>query len=92
VALYLHSLHVFRDDFAFSPDPSSRTVDLGSTQKLTEISSRNLPGGKHWPVREADSLTAIYELIAYTCMSLDALHTHGPPWSVTGMSLRTVYR
>jgi hypothetical protein len=28
------------------PNLSSRTMDLGSTQPLTEMSSRNLPGGK----------------------------------------------
>jgi hypothetical protein len=28
------------------PNPSSRTVALGSTQPLTEMSTRNLPGGK----------------------------------------------
>jgi hypothetical protein len=33
----------------------------GSTQTLTEMSSRNLPGGKGRPVRGADNLTAIYE-------------------------------
>jgi hypothetical protein len=27
------------------PNPSSRTVALGSTQPLTETSIRNLPGG-----------------------------------------------
>jgi hypothetical protein len=27
------------------PNPSSRTVALGSTQPLTEMSTRNLPGG-----------------------------------------------
>jgi hypothetical protein len=36
---------------------------LGSTQPLTEISTRNLPGGKGRPVRAADNLTAICELI-----------------------------
>jgi hypothetical protein len=34
-----------------------------SCQRLTEISTRNLPGGKGRPVREADNLTAIYEPI-----------------------------
>jgi hypothetical protein len=33
---------------------------LGSTQPLTEMSTRNLPGGKVWPVRKADNLNAIY--------------------------------
>jgi hypothetical protein len=30
---------------------------LGSTQPLTEMSTRNLPGGKGRPAREADNLT-----------------------------------
>jgi hypothetical protein len=34
---------------------------LGSTQPLTEMSTRNLPGGKGLPARKADSLTAICE-------------------------------
>jgi hypothetical protein len=44
-------------------NPSSRTVALGSTQPLTEMSIRNPPGGKGLPVRKADNLTAIWELI-----------------------------
>jgi hypothetical protein len=36
---------------------------LGSTQPLTEMSTRNLTGGKGKPVREADNLTAICEPI-----------------------------
>jgi hypothetical protein len=36
---------------------------LGSTQPLTEMSTRNLPGGKDWPARKADNLTAIFEPI-----------------------------
>jgi hypothetical protein len=36
---------------------------LGSTQPLTEMSTRNLPGGKGRLVREADNLTAIFEPI-----------------------------
>jgi hypothetical protein len=38
---------------------------LGSTQPLTEMSTRNLPGGKVRPAREADNLTAICEPIVY---------------------------
>jgi hypothetical protein len=45
------------------PNPSSRTMALGSTQPLTEMSTRNLPGGKGWPARGADDLTAICEPI-----------------------------
>jgi hypothetical protein len=36
---------------------------LGSTQSLTEMSTRNLPGGKGRPALEADNLTAMYEPI-----------------------------
>jgi hypothetical protein len=45
-------------DFFNLPDPSSRTMALGSTQSLTEMNTRNLPMGKRQPERKAD-LTAI---------------------------------
>jgi hypothetical protein len=38
---------------------------LGSAQPLTEMSTRNLPGGKGRPARNADSLTAICEPTLY---------------------------
>jgi hypothetical protein len=44
---------------------SSRTIALRSTQPLTEMSTRNLPGGKGWLARGADNLTAICEPIVY---------------------------
>jgi hypothetical protein len=34
---------------------------LGSSQPLTEMSTRNLPGFKGLPARKADNLTAICE-------------------------------
>jgi hypothetical protein len=43
------------------PNPSSRIMALGSTQPLTEMSTRNLPGGKKQPALRADNLAAIYE-------------------------------
>jgi hypothetical protein len=45
--------------FLNSPNPSSHTMALRSTQPLTEMSTRNLPGGKGRPVRGADNLTTI---------------------------------
>jgi hypothetical protein len=36
---------------------------LGSTQPLTEISTRNIPGGKGRPARTADNLNVICEPI-----------------------------
>jgi hypothetical protein len=34
---------------------------LGSTQPLTEMSTRNFPGGKKRPARRADNVAANYE-------------------------------
>jgi hypothetical protein len=45
------------------PNPSSRTMALGSTHFLTEMSTRNLQGGKGRPARKADNLAAIFEPI-----------------------------
>jgi hypothetical protein len=36
---------------------------LGSTEPLTEMSTRNLPGGKGRPMHKADNLTTICEPI-----------------------------
>jgi hypothetical protein len=40
-------------------------MTLGSTQPLTEMSTRNLPGDKGRPARKADNLTAICESIVW---------------------------
>jgi hypothetical protein len=45
------------------PNPSSSTMALGSTQPLTEMSTRNIPEDKWRPAHKADNLTAIYEPI-----------------------------
>jgi hypothetical protein len=49
--------------FFNSLNPSSRTTALGSTQPLTEMSTRNHPGGKGRPARGAENLTTICEPI-----------------------------
>jgi hypothetical protein len=46
-------------DFFSLPNPSSRTKALGSTQPLTEMNTRNFPGGKKRPACGADNLAAI---------------------------------
>jgi hypothetical protein len=48
-------------DFFRLPNPSSCTMALGSTQPLTEMSTRILPGGIKRPACRADNLEAIYE-------------------------------
>jgi hypothetical protein len=45
------------------PNPSNSIMALGPTQPLTEMSTKNLPGGKGWPVLKADNLTAFCEPI-----------------------------
>jgi hypothetical protein len=48
--------------FSNLPNPSGGTMALGSTQPLTEMSTRNLkkkPGGKGRPARRDDNLAAI---------------------------------
>jgi hypothetical protein len=49
--------------FSGWPNPSGRTMALGSTQPLTEMSTRNPPGGKRLPAHKSDNLTAICEPI-----------------------------
>jgi hypothetical protein len=43
-------------DFFNWPNPSSSTIYLGSTQTVTEMSTRNFPGDKGWKEREAHNL------------------------------------
>jgi hypothetical protein len=48
-------------DFSNLPNPSNRTMTLGSTEFLTEMSTWNLPGGEGPPALMVDNLTAICE-------------------------------
>jgi hypothetical protein len=58
-------------DFFNLPNPSSRTMALGSIQPLTEMSTRNLPGGKKQPACRADNLATICELNVWKYESLN---------------------
>jgi hypothetical protein len=48
---------------------------LGSTQPLTEMSMRNIRGGKEQPVHKADNLTSICELIVWKVWEPQSLTT-----------------
>jgi hypothetical protein len=63
---------------------------LGSTQSLTEMSTRNVLGGKGRPARKADNLT-IYESIFRKCGNLNISKPYGPPRPVTGIPLHTLF-
>jgi hypothetical protein len=52
---------------------------LGSTQPLTEMSIRNLPGGKGRLARKADNLITICEPFCRKCGCLDVSQPYGPP-------------
>jgi hypothetical protein len=52
-------------DEVIGPKPSSHIMALGSTQSLTEMSTRNLPGGKVRPEPKAHNFTATYEPTIY---------------------------
>jgi hypothetical protein len=62
-------------DFFNLPNLSSRTMALGSTQPLTEMSTRNLPGGKKRPARGAINLATICEPTVWKCTSLNLSQT-----------------
>jgi hypothetical protein len=69
-------------DFFNLPNASSRTMALGSTQSLTEMSTRNIPGGEGRQARKADNLTAICDPIVYKNVGASTSHSpmglHGP--------------
>jgi hypothetical protein len=63
---------------------------LGSTQPLTETSTRNLSGGKGQLVHKANSLTPSVSRLSRKCGSLDISQPSGPARPVTGIALLTL--
>jgi hypothetical protein len=55
-------------------------MGLGSTEHLTEMGTRNLPGGKGRPALKAHNLAVI-------CGSLDISQRYGPPGTLTGIAI-----
>jgi hypothetical protein len=61
-------------DFFNILNPSSHIMALESTQLLTDMSTRNLPGSKGRLEREADNLTAICEPIVLKKVGASTSH------------------
>jgi hypothetical protein len=66
------------------PNPSSRTVALGSTQPLTKMSTRNIPGrgggvksGRHVRLQSHRRLRADYLKNAGASLSHNPMFIHG---------------
>jgi hypothetical protein len=68
-------------------NPFWSSVALGSTQPLTEMSTRDFPGDKGLPARKADNLTSICERIVQKCGSLYFPQHYGLPRPVTRIAL-----
>jgi hypothetical protein len=68
-------------------NPSSRSMALGSTQPLTEMSTRNLPRAKGRPARRLTTSMPPVSRLARECGSLDISQPCGPLQLVTGLAL-----
>jgi hypothetical protein len=55
------------------PNPSSCTMAMELPQPLTEMSTRNLPGGKGWPALENVKLENVGPLTSHNPMGLHSL-------------------
>jgi hypothetical protein len=85
-------------DIAFFIDvnPSDRTMAVGSTQPLTEMSTRSISWGWMRPVRKADNLTTILCRCHKIWEPLTSWNRLGHPRPVTGLLypylvLRSIY-
>jgi hypothetical protein len=65
-------------------------MDLGSTQPLVKMSTRNTSWGQRLPVRDADNLTTFMCRMSWKSGSLNLLEPSGPHRACYGTALRLI--